>query len=97
MVKVMMGKYAELAHVPKNARDIMAKLLAHSKVNRSVDKLSDFFSGEVVDKLSDDKDQANIHEGFEPKLAIQDVIKKYAVKATDYVLSTDNQNDFQQF
>jgi hypothetical protein len=41
-----------------------------TKVNKSNEKMADLLSVEVVDKLSDDKDQASIHEGFEPQLVV---------------------------
>jgi hypothetical protein len=70
MIKVMMGKYDELSHLPKMAKDTLNKILAHSKVNKSVAKFADLLSVEVIEKLTDEKDKANIHEGFEPKMVI---------------------------
>ena len=35
MIKMMMGKYGELSHLPKKAYDLLKELLAHPSVANS--------------------------------------------------------------
>lgn len=98
MIKAMMGQAPALSHIPKKAKETLLKILSHPSIGNSVEKMADLLSEEIAAKLSDDKDQANIHEGFEPKMVVQDIVKAYTIRAARVVQEQpDGLEDYLQF
>lgn len=98
MIKVMMGQSQALGHIPKKAKESLSKVLSHPSVGGSIEKMADLLAEQVAEKLSDEKDSENIHEGFEPKMVVQDIVKAYTIKAARVVKQlSDNCEDFVAF
>jgi len=97
MIKIMMGKQEELGHIPDKARQALSKVLDFPSVNKDELKLADMLSVEVCEHLSDEKDRANIHEGFEPKLVMEDIVRDYSKKAISHIMAMPSGQNFGAF
>jgi len=91
----MMNRFDELAHIPPKSYDKVKELV--QKADNSNQKLAERLSHSIVTKLKNDESRSVMHEGFDPIVAVEDVVTKHAAKAIDTLMSGQREQPFQQF
>jgi hypothetical protein len=94
-IKIMMNRFDELAHIPPKSYDKVKELV--QKADNSNQKLAERLSHSIVTKLKNDESRSVMHEGFDPIVAVEDVVTKHAAKAIDTLMSGQREQPFQQF